>query len=174
MKDVLDERRKALENVFFEKYNRELLEQLRERKQHELDRDRLARVCGIRDEAFLDTLLDQHVQAESLAALVLVPLVIVAWSDREMSGEEARVILEAAHELGIEDGTPAIKLLNYWLVHPPTSKLVDAWTAYASELCGCLALGDREKFGNKLLHWAREVARAAGGVLGLGPKICKK
>ena len=44
MKDMLEERRKALENVFFEKYNRKLLEQMREKHQHELDRDQLAKV----------------------------------------------------------------------------------------------------------------------------------
>lgn len=174
MKDMLEKRRKALENVFFEKYNRQLLDQMREKHQHELDHDRLAKVCGVVDEQFLELLLDQDIQAESLAALLLVPLVVVAWADREMSPEEIQVILEAAHELGIEDGTPAIKLLNYWLVHPPTGKLVETWTSYANILCSRLEPDDRKHFCDNLLHRAREVAQAAGGVLGVGPKICKK
>ena len=175
MKDMLEERRRALENVFFERYNRKLLEQIREKHQHELDRDRLAEVYGVTDEEFLDLLLVQGIKAESLAALVLVPLVVVAWSDREMSPEEIRVILEAADDLGIKEGTPAIKLLNYWLVHPPTSKLIDTWTAYTNTLCSRLKPDNRKRFADNILHWATEVARAAGGVLGgVGPKICKK
>jgi hypothetical protein len=174
MKEMLEERRKALENVFFEKYNRELLEQMRENRQYEVDRDRLSKVCGIEDEEFLDLLLDQDIRAESLAALILVPLVVVAWADREMNREEIRVILEAAKELGIEEESQAIKLLNYWLVHPPTGKLIDAWTEYTGVLCDRLNDDDRKHFGDNILHWANQVARAAGGVLGIGPKICKK
>jgi len=174
MKEMLEERRKALENVFFEKYNSQLLDQIREKKQHEFDRDRLAKVCGVTDEDFLELLLDQDIQAESLAALVLVPLAVVAWADREMSAEEIRVILEAAHEMGIKDGTSALKLLNYWLVHPPTDKLIEAWTAYASVLSSQLEPDERKQFGDNLLHWAEKVAKATGGVLRIGPKICKR
>ncbi len=175
MKEMLEMRRRALENVFFEKYNRQLLEQLREKHQHELDREHLAEAFDVTDEGFLDLLLDQDIKAESLAALVLVPLVVVAWSDREMSAEEIRVILETADDLGIKEGTPAIKLLNYWLVHPPTSKLIDAWTAYTKVLCSRLEPNNRKRCGDNVLRWAHDVAAAAGRLLdGVGPKVCKK
>ena len=77
-KDIIREREKALENVFFEKRDRHLVEQMRCARERDADRVALRRACGVTDERLLDDLLDQGVGVESLAALVLLPLLMVA------------------------------------------------------------------------------------------------
>lgn len=170
MKDSFKDRERAFEAHFFEKENERLLEKLREKREQEEARAALARMCGVADERILDELLDQGVSGESLTALILVPLIAVAWADRVVSEEEAEQILRAADEFGIADGTPAHALLSNWLAERPDDGLLDAWSAYVSELGGCFKAEDREAFARVVMRQAEGVAEATGGLLGFGAK----
>lgn len=174
MKDALEERRKGFENEFFAKQNEKLLAAIREEQTREQRREKLARVCGVKDEALLDRLLDRGVDAETLTALTLVPLIATAWADQEMAPLERRVILEKANELGIDPDTPAHELLSNWLESRPPDRLREAWADYVRLLSEVLEPGDRDDFKRSIIDWATEVAEAAGGVMRIGPKISKE
>jgi hypothetical protein len=173
MKDLIHERGKALENVFFDMENRKKIEQMREQRVRAREREELAGVCGISDEAFLDRLLDNGVTAECLSALVVVPLVKVAWADEHVAGTEVEVIRNAAVEYGIARSTPPFELVERWLGERPGQELFEAWQAYAEIVSRCLEPSDRAAFAEAMLTTARDVARAAGGILGVGPKTSK-
>lgn len=170
MKSALRDRGKALENEFFEKQNRHLLEELRASNQRSADRAELARACGVEDEHLLDLLLDAGVSAETVPALVLVPLLLVAWANKEIRRAERFVILEAAAEYGIQAGSPAYALAEEWLTVRPPASLVQAWHDYVEILRQVLEPGDRDRFSESILRRAKEVAQAAGGILGIGPR----
>ena len=60
---------RTLEEAFFAKDNARLLEQMREKKQ----REELREVVQIKDEAFLDRLIELGINPETVLALTLVP-----------------------------------------------------------------------------------------------------
>ncbi|UCE85845.1 MAG: hypothetical protein JSU66_16195 [Deltaproteobacteria bacterium] len=169
--DFLDERRKALEEAFFRKENARLLENLREKRHDEEKRTSLSRASGIEDRALLDALVHEGLQAESLAAITLVPLVFTAWGDGKLEPPERFAILSAADASGIARGSASFELLESWLRDRPHHTLFRAWVQYVHVLCERLRDDDRKALRDNVLHRAREVAKAAGGVLGLGPKI---
>ncbi len=85
MKDAVRERGLAVENEFFDKETRHLLEHLRRAHDHEEDRAALLNACGVHDEMLLERLLENEVRAENVAAPSLGPLVLGPWADRDMA-----------------------------------------------------------------------------------------
>ena len=70
-KRALEERRKALENMFFEKENEKLLAKLREEKERDAQRKELFDVTRISDDGVLDNLIDIGIRAETWLAISL-------------------------------------------------------------------------------------------------------
>lgn len=164
----LDDRRKALEDAFFQKENEAALKKIREHREELAARGELCAATGVSDESLLDSLLAQGVKAESIAALMLVPVVAVAWADGKIDAGERRAIMEGAASNGIEPGQPAHEMLEGWLEVRPAERLFEAWGDYAAALCSELSEDDRIAFAEEVLARADKVARAAGGILGIG------
>ena len=167
----LEDRRKALEEEFFRRENEKLRQKLRAEQEAKQNVEALAQQSGIRDESLLNELIDHGVSAETLSALVLVPLVAVAWAVGELDDRERAAILSAASDLGVSRESPNFALLESWLTKPPDPRLFDAWIEYAKQLGGALRSEGRDVLSEDLVGRAREVARASGGILGLGSKV---
>ncbi len=172
--EFLGDRRKALEDQFFQKENERKTKELRERLAQQQAKDQLTDSTGIKNAEILDKLTGLGITAETLAALALVPLVEVAWADGNVAGGERRAILEAAAEEGLKEGHPAFDLLGDWLENRPPAPMLEAWTAYIHGLCDHLDEAERGALRTHLLGQARIVAKAAGGILGIGMKISAK
>ncbi|MBW1881880.1 MAG: hypothetical protein JRJ58_00015 [Deltaproteobacteria bacterium] len=168
---TLDDRRRALEDSFFERENEKLLSALRAKSEREIQRRALAEVAKLQDEDLLDHLIEVGIRAETWLAIWLVPLVEVAWADREMAEEEREALLNAAAEHGIEADSDARRLLEVWLARRPGPKLREAWTEYIGIVRGNLNDAARETLREQTLEQSRAVARAAGGFLGIGPHV---
>lgn len=166
-----DERRRGLEEEFFVKQNRELLEGLRSTKERETHIAELGQAIGIRDMNVLGNLVDLGVTAAAALPLALVPLVLVAWSDGKMETKESDAILNAASEQGIGTSGPAYDLLKSWLTSAPPASLFDSWSLYVTGLRDILTTDDFVHLRDRVLGRAREVASAAGGILGFGNKV---
>jgi hypothetical protein len=169
--DFLGDRRKALENQFFQEREERLLAELRKRREAEVSKEALSQASGITDETVLLHLVEAGIAAETLAALSLVPLVEVAWADGTIDRRERNAILDAAEEGGLGKDTPAHHLLGSWLDRRPAPELIEAWRGYVAELCAGMPSGARSALMRDLLGRAREVAEAAGGFLGLGRRV---
>lgn len=167
----LEERRKALEESFFQKFNEELREKLKAEREHEENRDQLARASGIRDPATLDALLKLGIQAGTVAALSLVPLVAVAWADGKLDDKERAAVLGAAEEAGLGPDSVAHQLLDGWLAVRPSRQLLEAWLHYVEALGEALEADERAAFKEDVLSRTRDVAESSGGFLGLGRRI---
>jgi hypothetical protein len=157
---------KSLEDAFFDKENRRLLEQLREKAKQEERRKALREVIQIHDEGLVDRLLELGVGPETVIAVTLVPLAMVAWADGSIEPAEREAILRAAAEKGVKAGTVSGQMLESWLTKPIAPDVVDAWKHYLKTILPSLTPHDRDEIRNIGLERARQVAEAAGGFLG--------
>jgi hypothetical protein len=169
--EILRDRGRSLEDEFFRREDKRLLAKLSEVKAAETSREALAKASGITSPDLLDRLLKLGVTAETVTALSLVPLVEVAWADGSLDARERRTVLERAREAGVEPGSTAQALLEAWLERRPDAALLDAWTQMVRSLREQLGPAEAERLKTTLLDHARAVARASGGVLGLGSKV---
>lgn len=167
---VLGQRGKALEDEFFRQEEAKLLERMRAATRRQLTREELRKATGISDEASLDRLAAMGLSPVTLAALALVPLVEVAWASGAVESDERKLVMQAAKDAGLD--AQSQELLSSWLNHAPDRALVDAWRSYVATLAQDLTPQQRETLKTQALSRARNVAAAAGGVLGIG-KISK-
>lgn len=165
--DFLGDRRKSLEEAFFHQEEEKQLKKMRAELDKKSGRDDLRSVSGISDDAVLDQLVAAGVTGRTVAALSLVPLLRVAWSDGKMDERERDAVLAAAQGKGIEVGSAAFQILHGWLDRAPADDLFDSWKLYIRELSSSLVAPQRALLKKQILEFARGVAEAAGGILGM-------
>lgn len=165
---VLADRKKALEEQFFARQERELVERMRREAAQKERKEALAEASGIRDREVLDRLAALDLNGATVAALGLVPLVEVAWADGAIHERERAAVVRAAEEAGVTRDTAAHALLESWLNRRPEPALLEAWKEYAAALAADLGDEERQILRHDLLDRARAVAAAAGGFLGTG------
>jgi hypothetical protein len=158
---------RRLEDVFFLQRDQELIRQRRELAQLKETTEAISRASGITDELVLGKLVELNVRPETVAALSLVPLIEVAWADGELHDREKEAILRAARTSGISPGSMEHGLLSSWLKHRPPEELLTAWIHYVKGLRARMSPVELAHLRKALLDHADDVARAAGGFLGL-------
>jgi len=170
-RDSLNADARALEEAFFARQNAELLQKLRRKAEHQERREALRQAIPQADDAFLDHLIELGLGPETVLALVLVPLAVVAWADGTIDPRERAATLRAAEERGVRPGSPSHELLGGWLDRRPGPDLLAAWKKYAHAIWGSLDEAERSVARERMLGMAQGVAEAAGGFLGLGSKV---
>jgi len=163
----LEERGRALEDAFFREQDEKNMEALRLKLDASESREQLRIESGIKDDVALDQLVKLGVTKKSLAAMSMVPLLRVAWADGKMDNNERDALLQAAQAKGIAPTSATGKLLAGWLTTKPDESLYQAWHAYIQVLIAPMAPAQREALKEHLVDFARLVAEAAGGFLGL-------
>jgi uncharacterized tellurite resistance protein B-like protein len=169
--DAFEQRRQALEEEFFAKRERTLVEKLRRTLEQEHPRETLKSLTGIRDEHAIDTLVALHVDRDTLAAFALYPLVEIGWADGKVDDAEREAFLRAAAEHGLAADSPGHAALREFLKETPREEARQAWFAWARELRGRLSTAERRQLREGLVTRARKVAEASGGILGLGSRV---
>lgn len=156
----LMERERALEEAFFHHINEKLIEEMRARREHDADFEALAEHLGLREAAIIEPLLALGVRLENVAALVMAPLVAVAWADRSLDNEERAQLLHDEEELGIRVDSPAGRLLEAWLDERPPPQLLEAWVAYAGALSHVLPEAERTRLRDDVVARAKQICGA--------------
>ena len=156
--EQLHHRAHALDEIFFAKRERELLDALRKKIHHEKEVEELARQCGIRDLSKVEALLNCGVQPETMTALVLAPLVEVAWADDKLEGFERAAIVEEALRRRVVPGSAPWRLLQSWLAERPPEALFEAWAGYAHECLRSMSEPDQRVFSKELIEMSRSIA----------------
>jgi hypothetical protein len=169
--ESLDQRRRALEEAFFADHNEKLRQRLAEADRVSSRKAALSAASGITDEAVLARIMALDIGPEALAALSLIPLLLVAWADGTLDEEERAAILKAAEDGRVGREGPAHDLLAGWLQRPPPAALFETWSGYIGAVTARLDLPQREELRTHLLGTVRAVAEASGGFLGLGRKV---
>jgi hypothetical protein len=164
----LRESKRTLEEEFFHKESERKLGELREQLARQSSRQELQDASGISDPLLLDRLMKLGVTAETSTLLNLVPVIEVAWADGTIQSEEREAILSGAKNEGIAEGSPAHGLLLGWLQTRPASSLFEAWLGYVRDLTAELSAEQTAVLSARVSSFARGVAEAAGGFLGIG------
>jgi hypothetical protein len=174
MDDFLARKARLLEDEFFAKQDAILIKKLQELERMERTRKALSAVSGITNEAVLNHLVELEIHADLLATLALVPLVEVAWADGSIDAKERKAILDGSTRLGMGPASVDYVLLEAWLKQKPPEKMLTAWMTYIRGLCEVLSPVERDAIKATFLTRAREIAEAAGGLLGLTSPVSSK
>jgi hypothetical protein len=168
---VLEQRGRVLEDAFFARQEKALLESLRERERMLERKQALARASGVTDDMVLDHWVALNLGPATVAALAWVPLVLVAWADGTLDAAERKAVRDAAAEAGLAGHAEAMALLDAWLASPPSHVVEEAWRDYAHAMAAKLPADARAAMERETIGRARRIAEAAGGFLGLGNRV---
>jgi tellurite resistance protein len=139
---------------------------LEERAKVAAEHQKIADQIGVPNEEIARRIRELGFDADTTRILHLMPLVEVAWADGSLTGKERRVILNAAEAHGVEPGSQAAILLASMLEKKPTDQVLD----YILEILRQV-LAARNMHPADVLEACLDVARASGGILGMGEKI---
>jgi hypothetical protein len=163
-----EKRRQTLEDMFFHEQDRRIIEQREKLQKLKQTKANLARVSGIHDDALLEKLIELEIGPETLATLIGIPLIEVAWADGAMDDKERKKLFESAEKAGLRQKGLDPKIMSAWLQKKPDPALLKAWKHYIRTLCKELGAHERKALEDEVMADARSIAEAAGGVLGLG------
>jgi len=160
-KDIQRSRSSEIDFICRQEAARRERNQARDRPEAELAA--LAAASGVHERKALEQLHAVGARAESVAALALAALVEVAWADGAVAAREHDEIRAAARAEGLSPA--ASTLLDVWLEAPPDPRLLAAWESY---LAASSQIERREELRDRLRARALDVARAHGGIFGIG------
>ena len=165
------DRGKSLEDAFFARENEALRQRLREAGGAKQRKEAFSAASGITDDAVLERLTALNIGSDTVAALSLVPVVVVAWADGGVDPKERSAALSAAAEAGLDRQAASYQLLEQWLAKRPSPELLAAWKDYMGAVSATMNAEAKQALRAQLLGRARRVAESAGGFLGIGSKV---
>jgi hypothetical protein len=166
MSEAWNERKKSLEEAFFSQRDQDLLERLRKQYESADQVAALQAVSGLQNRELLQKLVDCGIGPGAYTALMLTPLVEVAWPDGQVEEKECTAILKAAESHGVQPGTAAREWLERLLRDRPAIAVIAAWKDYVREVCRTLTPELRAAAKHEMVQRCTKVAEAAGGILG--------
>ena len=165
--ELTEKRRQTLEDMFFHEQDRRIIAQREKLQKLKQTKANLAKVSGIQDDALLEKLIELEIGPETLATLIGIPLIEVAWADGTMDDKERQTLFAYAEKAGLRQKGLDPKIMSAWLKKRPDPALLNAWKHYIRTLCKELDAHQRKALEDEVMADARSVAEAAGGVLGL-------
>ena len=161
-------RGKALEEAFFFRMDRELIELLSNRLQRDEKIRLFANATGIRDKRRLESLVDSGFELSTLTAFIWVPLVFVAWADGNADEAEKKAIFHVLTTKGISQETASMMMAHQWFGQRPTEELWGTWEEFATTTLASLTPAIRNELVDEIVGLCHVVAHASGGFLGVG------
>jgi hypothetical protein len=167
-KDAFAERERILEEEYFRRKEKEIIDKMRRNAQAEAQRRQLAEQAGVADEEVLRDLQELGYTPETLMLLYLVPLLQTAWAEGSVSSKERDLIVQAARSRGIEAGSPADAQLNLWLTERPSEELFQRTLRVIGTILQSRSPEERASSERDLLSLCTAIAAASGGIVGFG------
>lgn len=169
---AFEDRERALEEAFFKKKEEELLKG-QKKSTHDIEMQKkleqlVESTTGEHNQELVKHLLQIGVRPESWAAISLIPLIEVAWSDGAIEDEEVEAILDSSHKNGIKKGSEAHLLLERWLGERPGEEFFQTWSEYMHALSSRISHEKWMNLRNDIMERTRLIAECAGSLLGLG------
>ena len=165
--DAFKERERALEESYFQKKERELIEKQRAKVALEKAREKLSEDTGITNEDILEAIEELGYDHETVRLLHLMPVIYIAWADGRMKDKERKLIVDAARVAGIAEGSKADERLSQLLEEAPSEEV---WEASFLALQAVLRAGDSEKtedLRKNVLGYSESVASLSKGLFGI-------
>jgi hypothetical protein len=165
--DVFAERGRALEEEYFRKKDRELVEKLRRAAAADQAREELSRQTGLSDPSVLAELQELGFTADTVILLPLVPVLELAWAEGGITPAERQMLVSLARSRGIAEGSPADRQLDAWMETRPGP---DVFARAGRLISALLSSGSGVAQGltaDRLVSYCEQIASASGGLLGL-------
>lgn len=165
-KDVFHERALGEQAEYFRKQDEKLLQKIRERAALEEVAQALAEKLRVDNPELVSRVLELGLTRDTGTAILLAPLVQVAWAEGSVSRRERETVLELAASRGVEPGSGAHVQLEAWLERRPSDALFE--TALEVMKAGLAVLPDaeREERVRQIVDGCKRVAEVTGGGLG--------
>lgn len=167
-KDAFADRGRSLEEEYFHRKERELIDKMRVRAAADNERRRLGEMAGVADEEVLSDLQALGYTPETVMMLYLVPVIQIAWAEGGVSQKERDLIVKAARSRGITEGTPCDQQLHLWLSTRPSDEMFEKSLRAIRTLLQAQPADARDASEKDLLSLATAIASASGGIVGFG------
>ena len=165
-RDAFAERGRSLEEEYFHRKEREIIEKMRVRAAADEQRRRLGQETGVGDDDVLRDLQDLGYTPETVMLLHLVPLIQTAWAEGGVTQKERDLIVKAARSRGITAGSPADQQLDLWLAQRPSDELFETTLRAIRTILQAQPDDARAASEKDLLTLASAIATASGGIVG--------
>ncbi len=165
-RDAFADRGRSLEEEYFHRKEREVIDKMRVRAAAEEQRRHLGEKAGVADEEVLKDLQDLGYTPETVTLLHLVPLIQTAWAEGGVSEKERGLIVKAARSRGITEGSPSDQQLNMWLSQRPSDELFEKTLRAIRTILQAQPAEARDASEKDLLSLATAIAAASGGIVG--------
>ena len=162
---ALDTRLRAIEDEFFYQVDLKLSQAIRDKTVREEERARLSHLMCVHDAVTLDELIDHGINEETIAVMLLVPLVFVAWADGKVTDAERKRVVEIVSRYAHENSEASVGIIESWLKERPSESLWTAWAAYAEVLQQRSSPTASAMLADQLLTHAHSVAEVSTGFL---------
>lgn len=166
--DALRDRGRALEEEYFRRKDRELIEKIRQRSVDEETKRALGATAGVDDTELVHELHALGFTPETVKLLPFLPVLQVAWAEGGVTPVERYLIEKLATTREITPGSEADAQLMDWLAARPSEDVFAGATRLISALleAGAPVLSDLTA--DQLLRHCEQVASVSGGMLGIG------
>ena len=168
--DALSKRGRSLEDDYFRKKDRELIEKIRQAAAAARVRKDLGSTIGLEDPALLQELLDLGFTPETAVLLPLVPVIQMAWAEGGITEAERELILRLARSRGVGVGSAADQQLMEWMTTHPSDAVFSRTRRLIRAILDAGSAGGHtgDLTADDLVKHCEEIASASGGILGIG------
>jgi hypothetical protein len=166
-RDSLHDRGRGLEEEYFRKKNRELVEKMQREAADEQARKALQDSTGLTDPEALRELQALGFTPETVMLLPLVPVIRVAWAEGGVTPVERQAIVALARTRGIVEGTAADRQLLEWLARCPEEHVFTRATRLIGAILDSPAQSQVGLTADDLVKDCERIASASGGIFGL-------
>lgn len=170
-RDAFKDRERGLEEEYFLRKERELVEKMRRRVELEQQRGRIAAEIGVSNDEILQALQDLGYTPETVKLLHLMPLVQVAWASGRVETKERRLLLDLARASGIDEGSEADQKLAALLDSKPSDEVMEANLLAVNAVLQSVPEGERRQMQDDLIQYSIALASASRGLFGLEARI---
>jgi hypothetical protein len=163
--DILGGRKRAQEEDYFQKKDRELIEKIRQQAKVQQQLRELGEQVGITDPEVSRELAELGFTPDTVKLLPLVPVLEMAWAEGGVTADERKMVVDVARTRGIEAGSAADRQLEEWLDQRPA----DSVFRRAGRLISALFASDaRLKLTpDDIIKYCEAIAEASGGLFGI-------
>jgi hypothetical protein len=165
-KDAFAERGRSLEDEYFHRKEKEVIDKMRRKAAADAERQRLGQQAGVADEEVLRDLEQLGYTPETVMLLHLVPLIQTAWAEGGVTPRERDLVVKAARTRGIEAGSAADAQLSRWLEHRPSDQFFENTLRAIRTILHAQPPETRQASERDLLSLATAIASASGGIVG--------
>ena len=165
-KDIFAERGRSLEDDYFRKKDRELIERMKQASQADQSRRELGQRTGLTDPELLKDLEDLGFTPDTIALLPMVPVIQMAWAEGGITPAERTLIADLARQRGMAQGSAADRQLQEWMDTRPDASVFSRATRLIRAI---LDSGQDPGMmsAEEVVKQAEKIAHASGGILGL-------